>query len=193
MNYSVISKCTWPGFTDRTQIWSGLGDVFRNSRGEFSENGNQDFGLFDITEENQDTNSAHTSAESGCSTCVLYNGAFTSLSQALRHHLNAIELGPQYDPVRARVAADLTHTPVQLIRSCDVLIRPYQKIRERVLNFSGDLYRRPFRATATASLRIHSAAALISSAARLPQASGYSSEFGERHEQNRYRFFRRRK
>src|SRR4029453_9123705 len=38
-----------------------------------------------------------------------HNGAFTSLSEALRHHLNAMEIGPQYDPVRAGVAADLTH------------------------------------------------------------------------------------
>ena len=38
-----------------------------------------------------------------------HNGAFTSLSDALHHHLDAVELGPHYDPVRARVAADLTH------------------------------------------------------------------------------------
>ena len=28
-----------------------------------------------------------------------HNGAFTSLSEALRYHLDAIELGPQYDRV----------------------------------------------------------------------------------------------
>jgi len=91
---------------------AGLGDVpFRDSRGEFSERGNQDFGLFDITEENGDIYKFRTSPLRNLAVqpAFFHNGAFTSLSQALRHHLNAMELGPQYDPVRARVAADLTH------------------------------------------------------------------------------------
>ena len=91
---------------------AGLGDVpFRNRRGQFSEDGNQDFGLFDITEENGDTYKFRTSPlrNLGVQPAFFHNGAFTSLSEALRHHLDAIELGPQYDPVRAGVAADLTH------------------------------------------------------------------------------------
>lgn len=91
---------------------AGLGDVpFRNSRGEFSEHGNQDFGLFDITEENQDIYKFRTSPlrNLAIQPAFFHNGAFTSLSDALRHHLDAIDLGPQYDPVRARVAEDLTH------------------------------------------------------------------------------------
>jgi len=91
---------------------AGLGDVpFRNARGEFSENGNQDFGLFDITEENGDIYKFRTSPlrNLAIQPAFFHNGAFTSLSEALRHHLDAIELGPQYDPVRAGVAPDLTH------------------------------------------------------------------------------------
>ena len=91
---------------------AGLGDVpFRNARGEFSEDGNQDFGLFDITEENGDIYKFRTSPLRNLAVqpAFFHNGAFTSLSEALRHHLDAMELGPQYDPVRAGVAADLTH------------------------------------------------------------------------------------
>jgi len=91
---------------------AGLGDVpFRNARGEFSEDGNQDFGLFDITEANEDIYKFRTSPLRNLAVqpAFFHNGAFTSLSEALRHHLDAIELGPRYDPVRAGVAADLTH------------------------------------------------------------------------------------
>jgi len=91
---------------------AGLGDVpFRNARGEFSEDGNQDFGLFDITEENGDIYKFRTPPLRNLAVqpAFFHNGAFTSLSEALRHHLDAMELGPQYDPVRAGVAADLTH------------------------------------------------------------------------------------
>ena len=91
---------------------AGLGDVpFRNARGEFSENGNQDFGLFDITEENQDIYKFRTSPLRNLAVqpAFFHNGAFTSLTEALRHHLDALGLGPHYDPVRAGVAADLRH------------------------------------------------------------------------------------
>jgi cytochrome c peroxidase len=98
--------------TDRPEILSGLGDVpFRNAGGEFSENGNQDFGLFDITEENQDIYKFRTSPlrNLAIQPAFFHNGVFTSLSEALHHHLDAVELGPQYDPVRAGVASHLTH------------------------------------------------------------------------------------
>ena len=91
---------------------AGLGDVpFRNSRGEFSEHGNQDFGLFDITEENRDIYKFRTSPlrNMAVQPAFFHNGAFTSLSEAMHHHLETIELGPQYDPVREGVADDLTH------------------------------------------------------------------------------------
>jgi cytochrome c peroxidase len=99
---------------------AGLGDVpFRNRRGQFSEDGNQDFGLFDITEENQDIYKFRTSPlrNLAIQPAFFHNGAFTSLSEALRYHLDAIELGPQYDPVQAGVAADLTHNtaPISLV------------------------------------------------------------------------------
>ena len=99
---------------------AGLGDVpFRNRRGQFSEDGNQDFGLFDITEENGDIYKFRTSPlrNLAIQPAFFHNGAFTSLSEALRYHLDAIELGPQYDPVQAGVAADLTHNtgPISLV------------------------------------------------------------------------------
>jgi cytochrome c peroxidase len=91
---------------------AGLGDVpFRDQRGQFSEDGNQDFGLFDITESNEDIYSFRTSPLRNLAVqpAFFHNGAFTSLSEALHYHLNALELGPQYDPVQAGVAEDLTH------------------------------------------------------------------------------------
>src|SRR5882757_1950653 len=59
---------------------AGLGDVpFRNRRGEFSEDGNQDFGLFDITEENRDTYKFRTSPLRNLAVqpALFHNGAFT--------------------------------------------------------------------------------------------------------------------
>jgi cytochrome c peroxidase len=97
---------------------AGLGDVpFRNRRGQFSEDGNQDFGLFDITEENGDIYKFRTSPlrNLAIQPAFFHNGAFTSLSEALRYHLDAIELGPQYDPVQAGIAADLTHNTGPII------------------------------------------------------------------------------
>ena len=60
----------------------------------------------------------------------------------------------------------------------------------RLMKISGDLYQRPCRANCHYKSSIHSAAAVIISATCLPQASGYSSEVVERHEQNRYGFLR---
>lgn len=97
---------------------AGLGDVpFRNGRGQFSEDGNQDFGLFDITEENADIYKFRTSPLRNVAVqpTFFHNGAFTSLSEALRFHLNAMEFGPKYDPISAGVAEDLTHNTGPMI------------------------------------------------------------------------------
>ena len=71
------------------------------------------------SEENRDTCKFQTSPlrNLAVQAAFFHNGAFTSLSEALRHHLDAIELGPQYDPVKAGVAADLTHNtgPIALV------------------------------------------------------------------------------
>jgi cytochrome c peroxidase len=88
------------------------GDVpFRNRQGEFSMDGNQDFGRFDVTEDNSDIYKFRTSPLRNLATqsSFFHNGAFTRLSDALRHHLRTIELAPIYDPGHAGVAADLRH------------------------------------------------------------------------------------
>ena len=112
-----------------------------------------------------------------------HNGAFTSLSEALRHHLDAIELGPHYDPVRAGVAADLTHNmgPIRpVLRRLDPALSKIPPLSERefsdLLAFLRDGLLDPrarpeflkaiytsVRAepTPTTSLRIHSAAPRI--------------------------------
>jgi cytochrome c peroxidase len=88
------------------------GDVpFRNNAGQFSMDGNQDFGRFDVTEDNGDIYKFRTSPLRNLATqsSFFHNGAFTRLSDALRHHLRTVELAPMYDPNQAGVAADLRH------------------------------------------------------------------------------------
>jgi cytochrome c peroxidase len=96
----------------------GTGDVpFRDRRGEFTEDGNQDFGLFDITEEDADIYKFRTAPlrNLAVSPAFFHNGSFTSFADALRFHLNTLEQARRYNPVKAGVAKDLTHNtgPIQ--------------------------------------------------------------------------------
>ena len=91
---------------------AGLGDVpFRNRRGQFAEDGNQDFGLDDITEANEDIYKFRTSPlrNLAIQPAFFHNGSFVSLTNALRHHLDALGMAKSYDPVAEGVAEDLTH------------------------------------------------------------------------------------
>ena len=91
---------------------AGSGDVpFRNAAGEFSEDGNQDFGNFDITEEPSDIYKFRTSPLRNLAVqpAFFHNGSFLSLTNALEHHLDALGMGKAYDPVKEGVAADLSH------------------------------------------------------------------------------------
>ena len=90
---------------------AGLGDVpFRNRRGQFTDDGNQDFGNFDITEENSDIYKFRTSPlrNLGVQPAFFHNGSFLSLTDALQHHLDALGMARFYDSVKEGVAADLT-------------------------------------------------------------------------------------
>ncbi len=91
---------------------AGLGDVpFRNAKGEFTEDGNQDFGNFDITEDPGDIYKFRTSPlrNLAIQPAFFHNGSFISFADALRHHLDALGMAKFYDPVAEGVAADLTH------------------------------------------------------------------------------------
>jgi len=90
---------------------AGTGDVlFRNGRGELTENGNQDFGNFDITEDNSDLYKFRTSPlrNLGVQPGFFHNGSFVSFNHALRYHLNVVQRARSYDPVAEGVSADLT-------------------------------------------------------------------------------------
>jgi cytochrome c peroxidase len=90
---------------------AGLGDVpFRNRQGQFSDDGDQDFGNFDITEEDSDIYKFRTSPlrNLGVQPAFFHNGSFVSLTDALQHHLDALGMAKFYDPVKEGVAADLT-------------------------------------------------------------------------------------
>ncbi len=82
---------------------------FRNRRGQLAMDGNQDFGLFDITEDAEDMYKFRTSPlrNVALQATFFHNGAFTRLSDALRYHLNAIDGAKKYNPVEAGVAPDL--------------------------------------------------------------------------------------
>ena len=91
---------------------AGTGDVpFRNRRGQFSEDGNQDFGNFDITEADSDIYKFRTSPlrNLAIQPAFFHNGSFISFTDALQHHLDALGMARSYDPVKEGVAADLTH------------------------------------------------------------------------------------
>jgi cytochrome c peroxidase len=88
----------------------GTGNVpFRNAKGQLAMDGNQDFGLFDITEEDGDTYKFRTSPlrNLAVQAAFFHNGSFTRLSEALRYHLRTLELAQSYDPAAAGIARDL--------------------------------------------------------------------------------------
>ena len=90
---------------------SGTGDVaFRNRFGQFTEDGNQDFGNFDITEENSDIYKFRTAPLRNLvvQPAFFHNGSFVSLTDALRHHLDALGMAKFYDPTAEGVPPDLT-------------------------------------------------------------------------------------
>ncbi len=98
---------------------AGTGNVpFRDHRGELASNGNQDYGLYDVTEEDRDAYKFRTSPLRNLAVqpTFFHNGAFTSLSDALRYHLRTMEAARHYDPRQAGAAADLTRNtgPVTL-------------------------------------------------------------------------------
>ncbi|MDQ3116418.1 MAG: hypothetical protein M3Q86_07380 [Verrucomicrobiota bacterium] len=90
---------------------AGLGNVpFRNQRGQFTNDGNQDFGNFDITELDADIYKFRTSPlrNLAIQPAFFHNGAFISLANALHHHLDTLRRAKFYDPVAEGVAPDLT-------------------------------------------------------------------------------------
>lgn len=90
---------------------AGTGDVpFRNRRGQFTTDGNQDFGNFDLTEDEADIYKFRTSPLRNLAVqpAFFHNGSFVSFADALQHHLDALGMAKFYDPVAEGVAADLT-------------------------------------------------------------------------------------
>jgi cytochrome c peroxidase len=90
---------------------AGLGDVpFRNRKGQFTDDGNQDFGNFDITGEDSDIYKFRTSPlrNLAIQPAFFHNGSFISLTDALHHHLDTLRMAKLYDPVAEGVAPDLT-------------------------------------------------------------------------------------
>jgi len=73
-------------------------------------NQDQDFGLEELTGDPVDRYRFRTSPlrNVALQPTFFHNGAFTQLEDALRYHLNTVEMALAYDPVAAGVDADLT-------------------------------------------------------------------------------------
>ncbi|MDY7226964.1 cytochrome-c peroxidase [Hyalangium rubrum] len=82
---------------------------FRNDKGQFTEDGTQDFGLEDITADPADRYKFRTSPLRNISLqpAFFHNGAFTRLEDAIRHHLNVKGSIQTYSAASAGVASDL--------------------------------------------------------------------------------------
>ena len=70
----------------------------------------EDFGLEQVTGNPDDRYKFRTSPirNVGLQPAFFHNGAFTTLEDAVRHHLDVFASARNYDPVAAGVAADLT-------------------------------------------------------------------------------------
>lgn len=90
---------------------AGKGNVpFRNRRGEFTTDGNQDFGNYDITELESDLYKFRTAPLRNLAVqpAFFHNGSFVSLTNALQYHLDALGMARFYNPVAEGVSVDLT-------------------------------------------------------------------------------------
>ena len=95
-------------------------------KGSSQRDGNQDFGLFDITEQDADMYKFRTSPLRNIATqpTFFHNGAFTRLEDALRYHVNTLALAVQYNPAQAGVDEDLTHNTGPIAQCCKDWIQP---------------------------------------------------------------------
>jgi cytochrome c peroxidase len=86
------------------QIAPLLGNVMFDGPG-----GNEDFGLEQVTGNADDRYKFRTSPirNVALQPAFFHNGAFTTLEDAVRHHLDVFASARNYDPVAAGVAADL--------------------------------------------------------------------------------------
>ena len=84
----------------------GAGNVIFDGPGR-----DEDFGLEQITGDPADRYKFRSSPlrNAALQPAFFHNGAFTRLSDAIRHHLNAAESARSYDPVAAGVDRDLSH------------------------------------------------------------------------------------
>src|SRR5207249_4222994 len=71
----------------------------------------EDFGLEQVTGDESDRYKFRTAPlrNLAVAPAFFHNGAFASLEDAIRHHLNVYESARRYDPAAAGVAIDLSH------------------------------------------------------------------------------------
>ena len=88
------------------QFGVGTGNVIFDGPGR-----DEDFGAEHISGDPQDRYKFRTSPlrNVAVQSSFFHNGAFTTLEDAVRFHLNPIKRAPRYDPMQAGVDEDLTH------------------------------------------------------------------------------------
>ena len=89
------------------QFGVGKGNVIFEGPGQ-----NEDFGLEEITGNEADRYKFRTAPlrNLAVSPGFFHNGAFTRMEDAIQHHLNVSKSAHTYNPVKAGLPADLTHS-----------------------------------------------------------------------------------
>ena len=88
---------------------------------------NEDFGLEQVTGNSKDRYKFRSSPlrNAALQPAFFHNGAFTSLEDAIRHHLNVADSARHYNPIQAGVARDLTlvvASPEPMLQTVDPLL-----------------------------------------------------------------------
>jgi cytochrome c peroxidase len=89
------------------QFGVGKGNVIFEGPGQ-----NEDFGLEEITGNEADRYKFRTAPLRNLAVApgFFHNGAYTRIEDAIQHHLNVFQSAHSYDPVKAGLPADLTHS-----------------------------------------------------------------------------------
>jgi cytochrome c peroxidase len=100
----------------------GTGNVIFDGPSE-----NEDFGLEEVTGDPKDRYKFRSSPlrNAALQPAFFHNGAFTTLEDAIRHHLNVADSARHYNPIQAGVAQDLTYivaSPEPMLQTVDPLL-----------------------------------------------------------------------
>ena len=116
------------------QFGVGKGNVIFEGPGQ-----NEDFGLEEITGNEADRYKFRTAPLRNLAVApgFFHNGAYTRIEDAIQHHLNVFKSANTYDPVKAGLPPDLTHSvgPSQpVLKRLDPLLKNPIHLTDREFN-----------------------------------------------------------